>query len=113
MVSPKGKNSANIPNLYIAGESNGLPCLWINGTKNILSTTNGSAYQILINGSDIYVTGYYDLPNNDLFPGGFMPTQSVYWKNGVENKIGAIVERLGFLEPTISLVNNDIYYAND
>jgi hypothetical protein len=113
-ISLQGKNSANIPNLYIAGESNGLPCLWINGTKNILSSSNGNTNQILINGNDIYVTGFYDLPNQeaDLNPGGFISMQGVYWKNGVENKIGNIVTGHGFLAPTIAVVNNDIYYAN-
>ena len=113
IVSLQGKNNSNAPNFYIAGESNGTPCLWINGTKNILSTSNGSAYQILINGNDIYVTGYYELPATNLNnPGGFVPMQCVYWKNGIENKIGNIVYGHIPIEPTISIVNNNIYYAN-
>ncbi|HEY5369869.1 MAG TPA: hypothetical protein VIJ75_12855 [Hanamia sp.] len=108
----QGKNNNNTPNFYLAGQSNGKPCLWINGTKNILSNSNGNANQILINGNDIYVTGYYELPNTNLNPGGFMPMQCVYWKNGVENKVGKIIYGQGGFQTTISIVNNDIYYAN-
>ena len=113
IVSLQGKNNSNVPNFYIAGESNRTPCLWINGTKNILSTLKGSAYQILINRNDIYVTGYYELPVTGLIsPGGFIPMQCVYWKNGIEHKIGNIVYNNTPIEPTIAIVNNTIYYAN-
>lgn len=115
-TSLQGKNNNNTPNFYLVGRSNGKPCLWINGTKNILSTSNGNAYQILINGNDIYVTGYYELPIIDLSPGGFVSYHCVYWKNGVENKVGTIIYGHGGLlsgfQPTISIMNNDIYYAN-
>ena len=114
-TSLKGKNNNNTPNFYLAGQSNGKPCLWINGTKNILSASDGSANQILINGNDIYVTGYYELPGNNLNPGGFIPMQCVYWKNGVENKVGNIIYGHGFkngIQPTISIVDNNIFYAN-
>ena len=106
----QGKNNNNTPNFYIAGESNGKPCLWINGTKNILSNSFGGANQILINGNDIYVTGSYELPSTNLNPGGFISGQYVYWKNGIENKIGDIT--LAKSPPTISIVNNNIFYAN-
>jgi hypothetical protein len=110
----QGMNTGNNPNFYIAGESNRNPCLWINGKKNILSASNGNAYQVWISGNDIYVTGYLDLPNSNsnTNPGGFSPVQYVYWKNGVENKIGNILyENIPF-EPTISIVNNNVYYDN-
>lgn len=111
----QGKNNNNTPNFYIAGASNGKPCLWINGTKNILSNSFGNAYQILINGNDIYVTGSYELefPSNYSFNySGEVPTQYVYWKNGIENKIGDTAWIIFPIEPTISIVNNNIFYAN-
>jgi hypothetical protein len=111
-ISLQGINNNSTPNFYLSGESNGKPCLWINGTKNILSTSNGNAGQILSNGNDIYVAGYYELPSNNTNPGGFMPVQYVYWKNGTENKVGPVVYRNIPGEPTISIVNNNIYYTN-
>jgi hypothetical protein len=110
----QGINTGNTPNFYIAGESNRNPCLWINGTKNILSSSNGNAYEVLVIGSDIYVAGYLDLPNpsSNINPGGFSPVQYVYWKNGAENKIGNIVYDNIPFEPTISIVDNKTYYVN-
>ncbi len=111
MVSLKGKNS-NAPNFYIAGQSNGNPCLWINGTKNILSTSIGTASQVLVTGDDIYVAGYYELQGTSFNPGGFIPIQCVYWKNGVQSKVGDIINRNMPVKPAIAIVNNNIYYAN-
>jgi hypothetical protein len=110
----RGMNAGNAPNFYIAGQSNSSPCLWINGTKNVLSGSAGNACQVLVNGSDVYVAGWLDLPTGsaDLNPGGFSPVQYVYWKNGAENKIGGTVYEIIPLAPTISIVGNNVYYAN-
>jgi hypothetical protein len=113
--SLQGLNHNNTPNFYLAGQSDGKPCLWINNTKNILSAFNGIASQILINGNDIYVTGYYLLPDKSADmnrPRGLLPLQYVYWKNGIENKIGNVTYRMVPEEPTISIVGNNIFYAN-
>jgi hypothetical protein len=116
-TSLQGRNNNNTPNFYLTGAtSNGNPCLWINGTKNILSNSKGNADQILINGNDIYVTGYYELPYTNLNPGGLITVQCVYWKNGVENKVGKLIYGHGGfqseIQPTISIVDNNIFYAN-
>jgi hypothetical protein len=112
LITLQGKNTNNTPNFYLSGESNGNPALWINGTINILSTSNGNACQILINGNDIYVTGYYEVPSTNFNPGGFMTIQYVYWKNGIENKVGHIISSNIPIQPTISIANNNIFYAN-
>jgi hypothetical protein len=109
--SLRGLNHNNTPNFYLAGQSDGKPCLWINGTKNILSSSDGNANQILINGNDIYVTGYYLVQTTNMNYDA-IPLQYVYWKNGIENKIGNVTDRIIPIEPTISIVNNNIFYAN-
>jgi hypothetical protein len=98
------------PDIYIAGDNGTSPVLWKNGNAQILTSTTGSANKVVLSGNDVYVAGIEALVN-DLTPAG--PTgQFVYWKNGIENKIG----NLRFIQfsssASIAVSGMDVYYSN-
>lgn len=102
-------NTATDTNIYVAGTDGSNAVLWKDGTENILSSS-GFASDVVVSGNDVYVAGVADESMN-LSPGG--PSgQFVYWKNGAQNNIG----NLRILGPTgpgsVSVANNNVYYAN-
>jgi hypothetical protein len=95
-------------NIYVAGNNGTNPVLWKNGTANMLSSSVGSANQVIVSGNDVYVAGISPESQN-LDPGG--PSgQYVYWKNGIQNNIGGFE----FVEfpSSISVGGNNVYYSN-
>jgi len=102
-----GGNTSRGTNIYVAG-SNGInPVIWKNNAENILASSKGSASQIIISGSDLYVSGIckqnlYSSPGG---PGG----EYVYWKNGIQHDIvaGGPEE----LTPSIAVLGNDVLYS--
>ena len=79
--------------VYIAGYNGANAILWKNGLADTLSTTLGIANQVLVSGTDVYVTGVYQgtlntPPSNN--NGGPQTGQYVYWKNGTPNNIDTV-----------------------
>ena len=93
------------PTVYIAGDNGTNPILWKNGVPDTLSQTTGTAYQVFLTGSDIYVAG---VSQETGMPGLFMG-QYGYWKNGTPNNIG----NLGTAAYPISIAisGSDMYAA--
>jgi hypothetical protein len=95
-------------NIYIAGDNGTNPVLWKNGTAEILSSSIGSASQVIISGNDVYIAGV-DGESSDLIPAG--PSgQYLYWKNGIQNNIGSL--RFLLFYSAISVIGNNVYYSN-
>jgi hypothetical protein len=105
-VTPKADTT-----IYIAGENGNNPILWKNGIADTLSPTIGSASQVFVSGSDVYVAGIYNGITNpisivfDLASG-----QYAYWKNGIQNNIDKFQD-ISYV-PFVSLSGSDVYYAN-
>ncbi len=100
--------------VYIAGYNGANAILWKNGVPDTLSTTFSIANQVLLSGSDIYVTGVYqgtlnnNPQNNNI--GGPDIGQYVYWKNGTPNNIDTVQQISD--PPVVSVSGADVYYAN-
>ena len=97
------------PTIYVAGDDGANPVLWKNGNATVLSPTGGSASQLLVSGSDLYVAGITDQNfNNVLTPAG--PSgQPCYWKNGTQINIGNPAYFHGGC-CSIALAGNDVYF---
>ncbi len=101
------------PVVYVAGDNGTNPILWKNGIPDTLSPTTGSANQVLLSGSDVYVSGVYQEIKMYASPGvlsGPVTGQYVYWKNGAQNNIGSFgnVDFPAF----IAVSGADVYFAN-
>jgi hypothetical protein len=107
------KSTTTDTTIYIAGNNGTNPILWKNGTADTLSTTIGSASQVIVSGNDVYVGGISQ-GNQNIYSSpvlnGPLTGQYGYWKNGVQNNIGSI-ENIG-PPPSISLGGNNVYYSN-
>ncbi|HEV3223348.1 MAG TPA: hypothetical protein VGZ90_10730 [Puia sp.] len=111
----KGGSGNPLPDstVYIAGYNGENAILWKNGVPDTLSSTFGIANQVIVSGSDVYVTGVYQgsantIPSNN--NGGPSVAQYVYWKNGSPNNIDTF-QQIG-IPPVISVSGTDVYYAN-
>lgn len=89
--------------IYIAGNNGTNPVLWKKGIPDTLSPTTGSASQVTVSGSDVYVAG--------VFQENQLTGQYGYWKNGIQNNIDGI-ENIGPADPSISIAGNNVYYSN-
>jgi len=96
----------NDTTIFIAGNNGTNPILWKNGSPETLSQTSGSAYQVLLSGNDIYVTGVIQETG---MPGG-KTGQYVYWKNGSSINIGSFGNVA--YSASIAVSGPDVYYAN-
>jgi hypothetical protein len=98
----KDKNGkSNLPpDVYCAGVVGNTPCYWKNGVQTILSTSssNGYAYSIFIDGSDIYCAGFNQESGVN---------KATYWKNGERH----IVDNSQSLINSISVVNGVVFSA--
>lgn len=108
--SPSALDVDKEPTVYVAGDDGANPILWKNGNPTTLSITGGSASQVLVSGSDLYVAGITDQNfNNVLTPAG--PSgQPCYWKNGAQTNIG----NPAWLDKTccsIALAGNNVYFS--
>jgi|HubBroStandDraft_2_1064218.scaffolds.fasta_scaffold76433_2 hypothetical protein len=94
--------------VYIAGDNGTNPVLWIDGSPQVLSTSIGSADQVVISGTDIYVAGLADEthPGSIGGPGG----DYVYWKNGRQTDIEAVPENFG--QTSVAVSGGNVYYAD-
>jgi len=106
-------DSTSVTNIYIAGDNGTNPILWKNGIADTLSSTIGSASQVIVSGSDVYVSGFYQGIQDTNSSGNPTPPsmgQYTYWKNGIPNNIGGFgnITYLSF----ISVAGDDIYFAN-
>jgi hypothetical protein len=112
----KGSSGGTTPpdsTVYIAGYNGANAILWINAIPDTLSSTFSIANQVLVSGSDIYVTGVYQgTPNNNPSNniGGPDIGQYVYWKNGTPNNIDTVQQISD--PPVVSVSGTDVYYAN-
>jgi hypothetical protein len=64
--------------IYISGQDRNGGCYWKNGSRVQLGTSlskAGNAYDICVNGNDVFVCGIESLNNS--------PNKPVYWKNGI------------------------------
>jgi len=97
----------NDTTVYIAGDNGTNPILWKNGKPDTLSQTTGTAYQVLLSGNDVYVSGVIQKTG---MPGQQITGQYVYWKNGNSNNVGSFgnVD----LPSSIAVSGTDVYYAN-
>src|SRR5580704_16665306 len=87
-------NTRPVAGIYIAGDDGTNPILWVNGNATTLSSTGGSASQVTISGSGVYVAGVNGTGTSpNLTPAGPFG-QYTYWKNGVIYPIGGL-ELLG------------------
>ena len=86
--------------------------LWKNGIADTLSSTVGSASQVIVSGNDVYVSGFYQgiLDSNSGVPALPKTGQYVYWKNGIPNNIGDFGNAT--TSSSISVAGNNIYFTN-
>lgn len=92
--------------IYIAGNNGTNPVLWKKGIPDTLSPTTGSASQVTVSGSDVYVAG--------VFQENQLNGQYGYWKNGVENDLSVNGARNGnttYTTTSIFLNGSDVYVA--
>ena len=91
--------------IYTCGftNTNYAPAYWKNGIKNQLQSAGlgGSAHQILVSGSDVYVVGN-DIVNNDY--------QQMLWKNGQSLSLPSTFNA-GGTAYGIALDGTDVYVA--
>lgn len=80
------------------GQTTTFPVLWIDGTKNVLSTNPGVATSIFINGNDIYVSGWEE---SSLGP------RAVFWKNGIKGQLSSA----NSFSSSVFVYNNDVYIS--
>ena len=106
--------------IYIAGDNGTNPVLWKNGIADTLSPTKGTAVQVIVSGSDVYVSGTYQVIENIASPGvsnGPITGQNVYWKNGVPNDLGefGVAGGSGYSTAgnnySITVVGNTVYHS--
>jgi hypothetical protein len=96
--------------VLVAGNDGANPVLWQNGTALTLSTSGGTASQILASNNDIYIAGVTGESQSFNSPGG--PSgQYVYWKN---NNTAINISSPAFIRSgsSIAIAGNDVYYAN-
>jgi sulfur transfer complex TusBCD TusB component (DsrH family) len=94
--------------VYVAGDNGNNPVLWKNGVENTLSSTKGTADQVLVWNNAVYVSGI-DGESLSLNPGG-PGGEYVYWKDGVANNV--VMAGVG---PTgsgsMAVSGNGVYYV--
>jgi hypothetical protein len=108
----KGNATATGPTIYIAGDNGTSPVLWKNGIGSLLSSSGGSASQVVVSGNEVYIAGVTGInwksAATPAGPGG----QYGYWRNGVLTNIG-IFELLG---PTpggsIAVAGGNVYFSD-
>ncbi len=94
--------------VYIAGNISDFSwkaCYWKNGVITILSTSISVANSVVVNGADIYVTGY-DVENNK-------PNNAALWKNGVKSFLRSDLPVSSSFGNAIAIQNNDVYIAGN
>jgi hypothetical protein len=99
--------------VYIAGDNGTNPILWQNGIPDTLSTTVGTATQVIVSGSDVYVAGISQEIINYASPGvlaGPIRGQYAYWKNGTQNNIDSFQDVSGTV--SIAVIGSNVYYTN-
>jgi hypothetical protein len=96
------------PVVYVAGDNGHNPVVWKNGVENTLSSTRGSAEQVLVWNNAVYVSGV-DGESLSLNPGG-PGGEYVFWKDGVQNNVAT-----AGLNPTgssaIAVSGNVVYFV--
>jgi putative NIF3 family GTP cyclohydrolase 1 type 2 len=96
--------------IYVAGDNGTNPVLWKNGSANMLSTSIGTASQVIVSGNNVYVAGVDGESASSLLSPGGPGGQYVYWKNGIQNNI-SVPEFIRDLS-SVSVSGGDIYYTN-
>jgi hypothetical protein len=102
-------SNANGSGIYIVGSNGKNPVLWKNGAMQVLSPTGGSASQVQVYNSTLYIGGISGQStsgfNNPGGPGG----ENAYWINGVQYKISASLNpgRVSF-----AFSGNNFYYTD-
>ncbi len=109
--APAALDTDKDPAVYVAGDDGANPILWKNGDATTLSITGGSASQVLLSGSDLYVAGSVDQNfNNVVIPIG--PSgQPCYWKNGAQTNIGNPAFFHGKVCCSIAVAGNNVYFS--
>ncbi len=100
--------------VYVSGDNGSNPILWQNGVPDTLSATLGTARQVIVSGSDVYVAGICQEIINYYSPGvldGPIRGQYAYWKNGVQNNVDSFQD-IVYNNVSIAVVGNNVYYAN-
>jgi hypothetical protein len=108
----QGNSTATGSTIYIAGDNGISPVLWKNGNGSLLSASGGSASQVVVSGSDVYIAGVTGV--NEAFaltPAG-PAGQNGYWKNGVLTNIGNF-ELLGASPGgSIAVAGGNVYFSD-
>jgi hypothetical protein len=97
------------PVVYVAGDNGNNPVIWKNGVETVLSSSKGSANQVLVSANAVYVAGI-DGESSSISPGG-SGGENVYWKDGVQHHI-AVVGAGPSGSPSIAVSGDTVYYAN-
>jgi hypothetical protein len=100
--------------VYVAGDNGTNPILWENGKADTLSATTGTAAQVIVSGTDVYVAGICQEVINYSRPGvlnGPITGQYAYWKNGVQTNIGSFGD-IVYNNVSIAVIGSDVYFAN-
>jgi hypothetical protein len=104
--SPANSNGAGI---YIVGSNGENPVLWKNGDMQILSPTGGYASQVQVYKNNIYIGGISNQTIGALSNPGGPGGESVYWINGVQKNISAVLNP----GPTsLAFSGNNFYFDN-
>ncbi len=70
--------------IHLVGNESNFATYWKNGVKKVLD--NGHANELAVNGSDVYVTGFWRRGRGEL---------AVYWKNGERHYLIPLTDRQG------------------
>jgi hypothetical protein len=101
--------NSNGAGIYIVGSNGENPVLWKNGAMQILSPTGGFASQVQVYKNNIYIGGISNQTIGALSNPGGPGGESVYWINGVQKNITALLNP----GPTsIAFSGSNFYFDN-